>query len=441
MILGFFLFFREEREDTSSTTTFPMKLEMLPPVQEKSTFPKEVGNDEFPSLKQNFPIAVSLGHSVTVIENKIPINSSPVTEKMTEFAQFIGELKIDLDNDSEGMQWNAGLSALDSKLHEFLNDPTFSRSEKMLGLWNLINQLEYGVPASYTIDALKKLYPFEISDQIINTFTIIAAQGESAVVRQSELLDLLNAGIVDVPKEELTSEQLYQLEQATIRVKELFRQQLRNYNQPSIFKDSLFLFYRIATLPEVIETLPEIADATARNTELKHDFYSIWARSILFRQELQPAIEILFNSQLPKPDILEVNSEVFDILNGMSSTDIAENLRGKLIDYVQNHEPPIENAREYLTWMRAYIAIQSSDEATKNASIGHLIANDKANNVLLQAQAVEFLGSQNVLSSWEAQDIGLLTDNFKKALQEPQISQEDKSFIREMLNQLNYSEN
>jgi hypothetical protein len=34
-----------------------------------------------------------------------------------------------------------------------------------------------------------------------------------------------------------------------------------------------------------------------------------------------------------------------------------------------------------------------------------------------------------------------LTDNFKKALQEPQISQEDKSFIYEMLNQLNYKKN
>lgn len=437
-MLGFFLFFREEeREDTSSTTAFPMKLEMLPSVQEKSTFPNEVGNDEFPSSKQNFPVAVSvdLGDAVTGGENKITVKSTPLTEKMAELAQFIGGLKIDLDNDPEGMQWNAGLSALDSKLHEFLNDLTFSRSEKMLGLWNLINQLEYGIPASYTIDALKKLHPFEISDQIINTFTIVAAQGESTVIRQLELLSLLDSGIVDVPKEELTLEQLHQLEQATIRVKALFKQQLRNYNAPTIFKDSLFLFYRIATLPEVIETLPEIADATARNIELKHDFYSIWARSVLLRQELQPAIEILFDSQLPKSDMLEVNSEVFDILSGMSSTDIAENLRGKLIDYVQNHEPSTENAREYLTWMSAYIAIQSLDEATKDVSLGHLIAHDKANNVLLQAQAVEFLGSQNVLSSWEAQDIGLLTDNFKKALQEPQISQEDKSFIREMLNQ------
>ncbi len=438
MILGFFLL--RERESVLSTTALPVKPEMLPIAQEKSTFPKEAINDGLSDLKPKFPavVSVDLGQAVTVVENKMTVKSSRLTEKMAELAQFMGGLKIDLNNDPEGMQWNAGLSALDLKLHEFLNDPTFSREEKMQGLWNLVSNVEYRPPV---VDALKRLQPFEISDQIINTFITVAAQGESTVVRQLELLNLLDAGIKDVSREQLTADQVSQLEQATTQIKSLFKQQLLNYNHSAIFEDSLFLFYRIATLPEVIETFPEIADATVRDPRLKNSFYATWARSVFARQELQPAVEILFNSQLSKSDIAEVNFEVFEVLKYLSSSNIEENLRDKLVNYVQSHEPSTDNPREYLTWMSAYIAIQSPDESTKDMSLGHLIANDEANDVLLQAHAVEFLGSQNVLSSWETRDIGLLTDNFKKALQEPQISQEDKFFIHEMLNQLNYNEN
>jgi hypothetical protein len=106
---------------------------------------------------------------------------------------------------------------------------------------------------------------------------------------------------------------------------------------------------------------------------------------------------------------------------------------------VRQQEPLRGDAPDYLKWMSAYVAIQSPDETTRNISLGHLIANDKANDVLLQAHAVEFWGRETILSTWENKDVALLVNNLRKAVHEQQFSPQDRFFIQSMIDQLEES--
>lgn len=435
-----FIFSKSEFQESEQMASEPSPIKTneipsLPPPQ-KTVVESSPDRESLTS-----PISVSttdLGNVATVVENQITFKS-PLAENMAELKLFIDSLKIDPENDPEGLDWNAGLSALDVKLQDFLDDPTLGREEKINNLWDLVNQLEYGTPASYVIDSLSKLRPFEINSQIIDMFQTVATQGDASTIRQLELLSLLKAGI-NVPRDNLTTaDQIEQFEQAVVQTKVLLSQQLYDYSHAAVFKESLSLYYDIATLPESIETFPKIADAVASDQHLKKDFYAIWAQSIFAHPQLQPAVEILFNSQLPKSDRDEVNFEVYDVLKNISSGDIAENVRNELIDYVRQQEPLRENASDYLKWMSAYVAIQSPDETTRNISLGHLIANDKANDVLLQAHAVEFWGSETILSTWENKDVALLVNNLQKAVHEQQLSPQDQSFIQSIIYQLEES--
>lgn len=396
-------------------------------------FPKNIVV-ESPKNKSLPALVPATGNTTTLIESKINTKSL-LAEKMVELKQFISTLKIDQHTDPEGLKWNEGLSVLDIKLQNFLDDPNFSREEKITHLWNLVNQIEYGVPASYLIEALTKLHPFEIYSQIIDTFQTTAVYGEETTIRQLELLSLLRAG-VNAPKESLTVNKMEQFEQAVAQIKAWLGLQLYDNSNAAVFKENLSLYYNIATLPEFIETFPKIAASVANDSSLKKDFYAIWAQSTFSRPELQPTIEILFNSPLPKSDISELNFEIYEVLKNLSSGNIIDSVRNPLIDYLQKQEPlTTENAQDYLKWMNAYVAIQSPDEITKNTLLGHLITNDRASDALLQAHAVELWGKETIISTWEKADIASLVNNLQNILASQQLSEQDQQIVQRAFEQ------
>lgn len=432
VLITLFIFSKSKFQNEEIAAELLSNLNKVPQILPKDIVVEPPKNKSLPTL------ASATGNITTLIESKIN-TKSPLVEKMVELKQFISTLKIDQSSDPEGLKWNEGLSALDIKLQNFLDDPNFSRKEKITNLWNLVNQIEQGVPTSYLIEALTKLHPFEIYNQIIDTFQTAAVYGEETTIRQLELLSLLRAG-VNAPKESLTVNKIEQFEQAVAQTKAWLGQQLYDNSNAAVFKESLSLYYDIVTLPEFIETFPKIATSVANDSSLKKDFYAIWAQSTFSRPELQPTIEILFNSPLPKSDISELNFEIYEVLKNLSSGNIIDGVRNELIDYLKKQEPlTTENAQDYLRWMNAYVAIQSPDEITKNTLLGHLVTNDRTGDALLQAYAVELWGKETIISTWEKADIISLVNNLQNALASQQLSEQDQQTIQRAFEQFKHA--
>lgn len=350
-----------------------------------------------------------------------------LTQKRTEeFARDLNASMKDVVNNT---------SNADITFEHFISDPTITRAEKILTLWQLAKQLE-GNNKYFVLDYLEMLEPVELVQDFINVFN-----SSSDNILKSKLIRLMSSSLGIANPESQSNEQLNFIAQQSIGVSHFLEEQLTNNPDQDLLNQALWYYPTIAPADEVVDMLQRLM-ADNKGVPIKN-IMNAWAAVSFSDMQSQSDLLPKFLSELEKQPEQTRNKIGRYLYPYFQAGAINPKIKDVLLNYLENSEPRRFDSsihesyfgwlEDRYNWFDSYASLQTNNITEKNIFFTNTIINSK--DPIFQANLILYLPS-DVLNTINDDDRNQLINGLQLQVNDNTLSDSQRHLFSSALSQL-----